>query len=107
MQDSKQIAEPKVCEQCVIGNTTDENRNGYCAEKAEKTIILYSTGCPRCIVLEKKLSKFGIEYAKNTDVSVMTALGIKSAPALQIDGELLDFSAANEWLNKLKQEGTA
>ena len=69
--------------------------------------MLYSTNCPRCTVLEKKLVQNGIEFKKNTMVDEMIVLGIKQAPMLLVDGELLDFSAANEWLNKIKQEGTA
>jgi len=69
--------------------------------------VLYSTNCPRCTVLEKKLVQNGIEFKKNTMVDEMIVLGIKQAPMLLVDGELLDFSAANEWLNKIKQEGTA
>ena len=105
MQDNNQIAEPEVCEQCVVGDA-DENAPISCYTRdPKKTVVLYSTNCPRCAVLEKKLIQLGIEFKKNTLVDEMIVLGIKQAPMLLVNGELLDFSAANEWLNKLKQEG--
>lgn len=68
-------------------------------------IILYSTNCPRCSVLEKKLTQHGISFKKNTNISDMEILGIKQAPMLMVKGELLDFSSAIEWINDLWQEG--
>ena len=67
-------------------------------------IVLYSTNCPRCSVLERKLTQLGIEFEKKTEVEEMIALGMTQAPMLSVDGELLDFKAANEWLNKHNQE---
>lgn len=67
-------------------------------------ITLYTTHCPKCKVLEKKLAIKGIEVVQFDDVDKMIELGIKNAPMLQIDdGPLMDFSAANEWVNS--QEG--
>ena len=63
-----------------------------------KSTVLYSTGCPKCAVLTKKLDAAGIAYTVNTDVDEMVALGIKSAPMLKADGDLMDFMKANAWL---------
>ena len=52
-------------------------------------------------MLVKKLDAAGIAYEEVTDVDEMTALGIKSAPVLSVDGELLDFSGANAWIREL------
>lgn len=41
-----------------------------------ETVILYSTGCPRCSVLKKKLEEKGINYTENNSVDEMLALGI-------------------------------
>lgn len=68
----------------------------------ENKIILYSTGCPKCAVLTKKLEQAGITYTVRTDVDEMLSLGIKAAPVLSVDGELLDFSKANAWLSARK-----
>lgn len=63
-------------------------------------ITLYSTGCPKCKVLETKLEQKKIEYKKESDVGKMLELGIKSAPVLSIDGEsFLQFTDAVKWVN--------
>ena len=67
-------------------------------------IVLYSTHCPRCSVLEKKLKKKNLQYTEINDVDKMLEMGLKSTPALQIDGgALMNFQEANEWINA--QEG--
>ena len=48
-------------------------------------MILYSTGCPRCRVLQRKLDEAGISYEVNSNIERMTALGLRSAPALEVD----------------------
>lgn len=63
-------------------------------------ITLYSTGCPKCKVLETKLEQKKIEYKKESDVGKMLELGIKSAPVLSIDDEsFLQFTDAVKWVN--------
>lgn len=62
-------------------------------------IILYSTHCPRCKVLETKLNLKNIQYEINTDMDKMESLGIMSVPVLEIDGQLLQFKEATEWVN--------
>lgn len=62
-------------------------------------ITLYTTGCPRCSVLEKKLDKLGVGYEKETSIEKMQALGIMQSPMLCVDGAMYDFIAANDWLN--------
>lgn len=61
-------------------------------------VILYSTGCPRCKVLTKKLDETGVVYEVVTDVDRMTALGMKESPMLSVDGVLLNFKNAVEWI---------
>lgn len=63
-------------------------------------IKFYTTGCPKCRVLKDKLDFKGIQYETVQDVNEMIAKGMKSAPALEIDGELLDFPSAIKWLNE-------
>ena len=70
------------------------------------SIILYSTHCPRCKVLETKLKQKNIKYTEETDVDKMLAIGLKSAPALKVDdGDLMDFSKAIEWIKSQPVEG--
>lgn len=61
-------------------------------------IILYSTHCPRCNVLKTKLLQKKIPFIENNNVDEMTELGLQSAPALCIDGIILDFTEAVEWI---------
>ena len=61
--------------------------------------ILYSTECQRCKVIEKKLESKGIAYEKNNSVEEMLSLGITEVPVLNVYGQLLSFSEANEWIN--------
>lgn len=61
--------------------------------------ILYSTGCPKCNVLEKKLNEKGISYDVCDSVSVMEEMGITSLPVLDVDGTPLDFMSAVQWVN--------
>lgn len=65
-------------------------------------VTLYSTNCPRCKVLEKKMERAGVAFEVNTSVDEMIALGMRQAPMLKVDDELLDFAAANAWLDNNK-----
>lgn len=60
-------------------------------------VVLYSTGCPKCRVLKKKLDECGIPYSENNSVDDMLSIGIMEAPKLLVNGELLDFSSAVKW----------
>lgn len=63
------------------------------------SIILYSTHCPRCNVIEKKLKQKRISYNEVNDVEVIKGKGIFSVPVLEVGGVLMDFKVANDWIN--------
>lgn len=63
-------------------------------------IILYSTNCPKCKILEKKLTEKNIKFTKNNNVVEMSELGIDQVPVLSIDGKMLSFVEANKWINE-------
>ena len=63
------------------------------------SIILYTTHCPKCMVLEKKLKSKNIEYVENTDTDLMISKGFGTTPMLEVDGEIMNFVAANAWIN--------
>ena len=63
-------------------------------------IILYSTNCPKCNVLEKKLQSKNIDFKICNDVDLMLSKGIQQAPYLEVDNELMDFSKAVKWVNE-------
>ena len=64
-------------------------------------VILYSTGCPKCNVLKKKMDAKGVNYVENNDIDKMERLGIQQVPMLCVDGDMMDFVAANDWINKM------
>ena len=61
-------------------------------------VIFYSTNCPKCKVLMTKMKQKGIEYKEINDVELMLSKGIKSAPALEIDGKVMDFTESVKWV---------
>jgi glutaredoxin-related protein len=63
-------------------------------------IILYSTNCPKCNVLKKKLQNKNINFEICNDVDLMLSKGIQQAPYLEVDNELMDFSKAVKWVNE-------
>lgn len=63
-------------------------------------IILYSTHCPKCKVLETKLKQKNIKYEECNDIEKMLKLGIHEAPQLEVDGKLMTFGEAVKWVNK-------
>ena len=62
-------------------------------------VVFYSTHCPKCSVLEKKLKQANIEYTEINDVGAMLDKGMTSAPNLEVDGKLMGFTEAVEWIN--------
>lgn len=67
-------------------------------------IILYSTHCPKCKILTKKLTEKNIEYIEFTDVDKMIEMGFSVMPMLEVDGVIMDFGTANKWINEFKGE---
>ena len=70
------------------------------------TITVYSTGCPKCKVLETKLKQKNIKYTINNDIEVMKSLGFSTVPMMIVeyvdrDTETLDFKGAVEWVNSM------
>lgn len=61
-------------------------------------VIMYTTHCPQCKVLEKMLNDKKIEYTQITDINIMKSKGIQSVPYLEIEGELKNFKESMEWI---------
>ena len=68
-------------------------------------IVLYSTKCPKCLVLERKMRQQGISFVENNSVQDMLVLGFKQAPILSVDGKAMGFKEANDWINSLAMKG--
>ena len=47
-----------------------------------------------------KLAQKGIEFEEIDDLDEMRRIGLKSAPALRIEGNILGFNEAIEWLKR-------
>ena len=67
-------------------------------------IILYTTHCPKCNVLEKKLSSKNISYTTEENIKELINLGFFTAPILRIDDTFLDFKNACEWVNSIGED---
>ena len=65
------------------------------------SVVLYSTHCPRCNVLEKKLQQKKVDYDEVNDTSIMEQKGYLSVPVLEVDGKSMDFKEAVDWINTL------
>lgn len=62
-------------------------------------IILFSTNCPKCRVLEQKLNQKNIDFIISDNIDEVIEKGFMSAPILKIDDEYLEFGDAVKWVN--------
>lgn len=62
-------------------------------------LILYSTHCPKCKILEAKLNQKKLSFEIVEDTDVMMGMGIMSVPILKVNDEMLDFGNAIKWVN--------
>jgi hypothetical protein len=72
----------------------------------DKRIVLYSTGCPKCSVLKKKMDAAHIVYVEEHDMDEMLKVGLKSAPGLMVGSEILNFQDAVRWVQNYVSERT-
>ena len=63
-------------------------------------VILYEHGCPKCKILKMKLDQKGVQYENVTDIEVMKAKGFAEAPKLEVDGVVMGFKDAVDWLKE-------
>ena len=71
-------------------------------------IKLYTTNCPKCKVLEKKLDELNLTYDKVYDNDVILSVSrqhkILSAPILQVDDDYYKFSDALNYIKDIGNE---
>lgn len=72
-------------------------------------VTLYSTGCPKCKVLKKKLEAANINYTEVTDTDkvyqICKSTGLDSVPIIAIeDGHILDFNRAIAWVKQVGEQ---
>ena len=65
-------------------------------------IILFSSGCPKCKILESKLNQKEIKYEHITDIEIILEKGFLSMPMLQVGETIMNFTQANTWINERK-----
>ena len=69
-------------------------------------IRLYSTHCPKCRVIEKKLEQANIKYelidAKDNPkvIEELSALGVRQMPVLIANDKILGFSEIIKWIGE-------
>ena len=63
-------------------------------------VILHSTHCPKCNVLESKLKQKNIIFEINNDVEIMVQKGFMTAPVLEVDDIIYDFKEAVKWIGE-------
>jgi len=63
-------------------------------------IVLYSTDCPKCKILKIKLDEKNIFYEICSDTKTMIEKGFKSAPMLEVNGKIMTFLDANNWIKE-------
>lgn len=62
-------------------------------------VVLYTVGCSKCKVLSMKLDNKKIPYDVCTDIEIMKSMGFIQAPMLEVDGKIMNFTEAVEWVN--------
>lgn len=63
-------------------------------------VVLYSTHCPKCNILETKLKQKSISYEEVNDVDLMLSKGFTSVPKLEVDGVVYDYKDAVDWIKE-------
>lgn len=66
-------------------------------------VILYTTHCPKCKVLEKKLQSKKIQYEEVTNTNIMISKGFHETPMLEVNGNIMNFKMANTWINEQQE----
>ena len=68
-------------------------------------VKLYSTGCPKCKILKTKLDKANIQYETISDINEMLEKGFDTVPVLVVENNIMEFVAANNWINEVLKHG--
>ena len=67
----------------------------------DQELILYTTHCPKCKVIEEKLKAKNVNFNIVDNVEELTKLGFTSFPMLKVGDQILDFINANKYVNSL------
>ena len=64
-------------------------------------ITLYTTHCPKCKILAKKMDDKNIQYEVCDDVNIMQTKGIKSVPVLEVEENKMNYYDSVKYINSL------
>ena len=68
-------------------------------------MLMYTTGCSKCKILESKLNDKGIKYDICEDKEIMKSKGFRSVPVLELDdGTTLTYGKAVKYVNHYGEE---
>ena len=63
--------------------------------------VLYTTHCPKCNVLYKKMTDKGISFEVSEDIDHLIEMGYMTAPMLYDGEKYYDFSEAMKLMNEM------
>lgn len=66
-----------------------------------ENVILYTTHCPMCLMLERKLKEKNINYIEVSNINEIKEAGIKNVPVLKVDNEMMDSYNAMQWIKNI------
>lgn len=67
-------------------------------------MLMYTTGCSKCKILESKLNDKGIKYDVCEDKEIMKSKGFRSVPVLELDdGTILTYGKAVKYVNNWEE----
>lgn len=70
--------------------------------RGENKMILYTSDCPACKVLEAKLNQKNVSFTtEKSDFSKLEENKIMTFPVLEVDGKLLTFNDARRYVDNL------
>lgn len=66
-----------------------------------ENIILYTTHCPMCLMLERKLKEKNINYIEVSNINEIKEAGIKNVPVLKVGNKTMDSYNAMQWIKNI------
>lgn len=66
-----------------------------------ENIILYTTHCPMCLMLERKLKEKNINYIEISNINEIKEAGIKNVPVLKVGNKTMDSYNAMQWVKNI------
>lgn len=64
-------------------------------------VIYTQANCPKCKILKKKLDDKNVQYTECSDVNILVSKGVEFTPMLEVDGDIMNYSAAVKWVNEV------